>query len=65
VYAVSLNLKNRSLYEGTLIYSHGNSSDLSQSLSFISKFSACFPRFDYIAYDYTGYGKSNKKSVTQ
>lgn len=53
------------MYSGTVIYSHGNSSDLSQSLGFISKFAACFPKFDYVVYDYTGYGKSNLKNITQ
>ena len=62
---MSLNLINRDKYEGTVIYSHGNSSDLSQSLSFVAKFSAYYPKFDYIVYDYTGYGKSNKKTITQ
>jgi hypothetical protein len=65
VYAVSLNLKDRSKYCGTVIYSHGNSSDLSHSLSFIAKFASTFPKFDYLVYDYTGYGKSRKQGITQ
>ena len=62
---MSLNLIDRKKYSGTVIYSHGNSSDLSQSLGFISKFAACFTKFDYVVYDYTGYGKSNIKTITQ
>lgn len=53
------------MYSGTVIYSHGNSSDLAHSLSFISKFANNFPKFDYVVYDYTGYGKAFKKNVTE
>jgi pimeloyl-ACP methyl ester carboxylesterase len=54
-------LKNREDYSGTVIYSHGNSSDLYNSLNFISMFLPIFPKFDFIAYDYSGYGRSAKK----
>lgn len=55
---VKLKLKNRDKYYGTVIYSHGNSSDILNSLHFITKFAKYFPKFDYVAYDYTGYGRS-------
>ena len=58
-------MENRDQYNATLIYSHGNSSDLSNSFAFITKFAAKFPFLDFIVYDYTGYGKSNLKNITQ
>ena len=60
-----LSLHNRENYHGTFIYSHGNSSDLSDSFHFITKFAAKFPYLDYIIYDYTGYGRSNIADITQ
>jgi fermentation-respiration switch protein FrsA (DUF1100 family) len=63
--AVMLSLKERASYCGTVVYSHGNSSDLLNSLSFISKFAKQFPKFDYLVYDYTGYGQSKKTNITE
>ena len=60
-----MSLDDRSQYCGTVIYSHGNSSDMLNSLYFIAKFAKTFPRFDYLAYDYTGYGQSKKTSITE
>lgn len=55
---VHLKLRDRSKYQGTIIYSHGNSSDMYHSLYFINKFAVNSPFLDYVVYDYTGYGKS-------
>jgi hypothetical protein len=55
-----LSLKDRGKYSGTIIYSHGNGSDLKAALKFIGAFASQIPKFDFLAYDYTGYGRSNK-----
>ena len=40
-----------------MIYSHGNSSDLGQSVKFVTGLAA-YHEMDYLVYDYTGYGVS-------
>ena len=45
-----------------VVYAHGNSSDMGDSLYFISKFSEKM-RAVYIVFDYTGYGESRVKEV--
>lgn len=62
---VLLSLTNRAHYLATLIYSHGNSSDLSQSLTFVSAMAQLHPYLDFIVYDYTGYGQSKLTQMTQ
>lgn len=62
---VTLELEDQRNCKGTIIYSHGNSSDLSHSVSFLSKFAAQLPIFNYVAYDYTGYGQSTPAQLTQ
>lgn len=32
---------------------------------FISQFANSFPKFDYVVYEYTGYGKTSKQPVTE
>lgn len=49
--------------KSTVIYSHGNASNLAQSLGFLSSI-ADHHKADYIAYDYTGYGESELKETT-
>lgn len=45
-----------------IIYAHGNSSDLGDSLYFVNKFADIF-KAEYITFDYTGYGISLQKEV--
>jgi abhydrolase domain-containing protein 17 len=45
-----------------VIYGHGNSSDMGDSLHFISRMAERF-RAEYVVFDYTGYGASKKKEV--
>ena len=47
----------------TIIYSHGNSSDLGVSLKFITLL-AEFHKADFVVYDYTGYGLSSMEETT-
>lgn len=49
--------------KSTIIYSHGNSSDLSVSLRFVAAL-AELHKVNYIVYDYTGYGNSKLKETT-
>lgn len=46
----------------TIIYSHGNSSDLADSLIFIEKISQKLMA-EFIIYDYSGYGESRVRDV--
>lgn len=46
-----------------IIFSHGNGSDLSQALTFVSSL-AEMHQAEYIAYDYSGYGLSEQKKTT-
>ena len=39
----------------TIIYAHGNSSDMGDSLYFVSKMAPKF-RAEWVVFDYTGYG---------
>ena len=46
----------------TIIYSHGNSSDLSDSMRFMGKFMK-YHQFNSIVYDFTGYGASTISEI--
>ena len=46
-----------------IIFSHGNGSDLSQSIYFIRSLTSLHEA-EYIAYDYSGYGESKVKDTT-
>lgn len=59
---VHLHKKSKKL-KSLIIFSHGNGSDLTQSLEFISSL-AEIHEAEYIAYDYTGYGRSALKKTT-
>lgn len=48
----------------TIIYSHGNSSDLSDSVHFMLEFLTFFD-VEVIQYDYTGYGESRLKGTSE
>ncbi len=41
-----------------IIYAHGNSSDLSDSIKFIDRMAQKF-RAEFVVFDYSGYGESN------
>jgi abhydrolase domain-containing protein 17 len=45
-----------------IVYAHGNSSDLGDSLRFITGMTVKF-KAEYVAFDYTGYGESRVPSV--
>jgi abhydrolase domain-containing protein 17 len=46
-----------------VVFSHGNGADLSHSLSFVCSM-ACNFEAEYVAYDYSGYGRSEIKETT-
>ena len=48
----------------TIIYSHGNSSDLSDCLPFLLELMNV-RNVDIVVYDYTGYGASRKTEVSE
>jgi hypothetical protein len=50
--------------KSTIIFSHGNSCDLSGMYSFLIDLST-YLKVDVVAYDYTGYGKSEGKPSEQ
>ena len=62
---VVLSLNQRQQCKGTLVYSHGNASDLGSALPFVCRMAATYPFLDYVAYDYTGYGQSKKDAPSQ
>ena len=45
-----------------IVYAHGNSSDMGDSLRFISHMAGKF-KAEYVAFDYTGYGESKRSDV--
>ena len=47
----------------TIIYAHGNSSDMQDSLTFIEKMTKIL-RTQYIIFDYSGYGVSSVTEIT-
>ena len=57
IYIKSKNLKN----DKVILYSHGNSSDLSKVWKFSMNLAAIY-EIDVVSYDYTGYGLSPNKS---
>lgn len=46
-----------------ILYSHGNSSDIADAYYFFINLAKTIP-YNYILYDYTGYGISKKSETT-
>ena len=49
--------------QSVIVFSHGNGSDLSQSMNFISSI-AEMHEAEFVTYDYSGYGQSEIKNTT-
>lgn len=45
-----------------IVYAHGNSSDMGDSLRFVTHMAGKF-KAEYVAFDYTGYGESQRSDV--
>ena len=60
---VKLTPRNRKIqYFDTIVYAHGNSSDLSDGLMFMERMSLKYEA-EYVIFDYNGYGESRSTEV--
>lgn len=46
----------------TIIYAHGNSSDMSDALKYVERIATKYIA-QYVVFDYTGYGESKMENV--
>jgi len=58
---IPTNLKEDQLVP-TVVYAHGNSSDLGDSLDYISLMAPKF-KAEWVIFDYSGYGESRRSEV--